>query len=355
MRKLYWSAVPALLLVCLAGCMKRKETITVTRDGKVTILLEYEAGSLGEIYEGDVVPSADDGWKVEKRVEKDCEGDDLYKFIAERSFTPDEPLPENFAGPLDLEAELYLQFPTTVTVEERRDGIYYHFHRIYGSRPWAQIEAKRAEVEELWGNDLEQIEKKDPFELTHDDRVTLIQTLVYMEYVKMQTFARWAFLDTWPQAPQDCWLQILAGLEQTGERLDFDHLAEIMAAGDEEEDNEALEAEAAAFEANVMEMMQSVLTHKCGYSLAEFDAFLERYRWHEKHYEITDDIGDEHFEIHVELPGEIIASNADAADEDEAQWGFDGKMLRDRIVELMVTSRVTELPESNSHDGNATP
>jgi hypothetical protein len=131
----------------------------------------------------------------------------------------------------------------------------------------------------------------------------------------------------------------------------MDHLAELMAASQADAEYSALEAEAEAFEARLMETMRLTLLDQCRFSRRDCDLFMERFDWHQKRYEISEDLGDDVFEIHVEMPGVIVATNADSHDEGEASWEFDGKMLRDRVTELMATSRVAngeDLDDDNS-------
>jgi len=345
MRKLAWFVVPALLVVCLAGCMKRKETIKITRDGRVGFQLEYEGG-LGDVTSGDAMPSEASGWEVviEESVTGTENGEPTKEMTisGEASFAPGEPLPSTYADPGDPHFDAYLQFPTTLTIEQRPDGTYYHFYRVYDGRPWAQIEAWRERIKRFSENQWKEIEEKDASELTHADLVLLIELFAATEYFKTESFCGWALQDMWAEQPPECWVQLVTELRAVAEELDFDHMAQLVAASDAEDKYGPLEAEAAAFEARLMETMRATLFEKCRFSSRDYARFMERFEWHRKRYDITDDVGDDAFEIHVEMPGEIVATNADSYDGNEASWEFDGEMLRDRTLELMVTSRLSE-------------
>ena len=145
-RSLWIFAGAAVLLCALAGCMRRKETITINPDGRVNISLEYDGG-LADVTEGDAMPSEASGWQVvtEERVTETDDGKPSKEMTitGEASFEPGGPLPFTFGDPDDPYFDAYLHFPTTLVVEERPDGTYYHFYRVYDSRPWAQIEAWR--------------------------------------------------------------------------------------------------------------------------------------------------------------------------------------------------------------------
>ena len=330
----------AVLAICVTGCLKRKEQITVHPDGRVSMHLEYEAESLGELEQGDAMPSEQAGWTVEHLIEVKDDGKEEHTLIADREFPPGAPLPQNFAAPQDPDTELYLQFPTELTQERRPDGTYFHFRRVFTPRPWAQIDALHQEIREHYKNELETVEEKKPEKMTHEDRVLLVKVAVAREEIKMQAFARWAWQDVAPNAPQDTWLAIHEALELHAQSIDADRMAGLIAAAQHEENNEALEAEASAFELDGRIRMIDAWTDRTGATPRDIDAFTARVDWYKKQYEITEDLGDESYEITVIMPGEIVAANADRVDGNEAYWEFDADLFRDRDVEIMVTSRI---------------
>lgn len=330
----------AVLAICVTGCLKRKERITVHPDGRVSMHLEYEATSLGELEQGDAMPSEQAGWTVEHQIEVTDDGEEEHTLIADREFPPGARLPQNFAAPEDPDTELYLQFPTELTQERRPDATYFHFRRVFTPRPWAQIDALHQKIRELNENELETIEDKKPEEMTHEDRVLLVEVAVFREMIKMQAFARWAFKDVAPNAPQDTWLAVHEALKRHAQSIDAERMAGLIDAAQHEENNEALEAEASAFETEARSRMISAWMDRTGATSRDLDAFTERVDWYKKQYEITEDLGDEGYEITVIMPGEIVAANADRVEGNEAYWEFDGDLFRDRDVEIMVTSRV---------------
>ena len=140
-------ALGTMVAVALTGCVKRKETIKVADDGGVTARIEFEADALAELTEGDALPSPQAGWSVDRKTQVDDDGDETHIFLAEKAFPPGTELPACYADPDDPDAGLYLRFPTTLTIEERSDGTYYHFHRSYPvRRNWAHLEAISVEL-----------------------------------------------------------------------------------------------------------------------------------------------------------------------------------------------------------------
>ena len=77
-----------------------------------------------------------------------------------------------------------------------------------------------------------------------------------------------------------------------------------------------------------------------GVDVGDVNAFVRRFRWHKKYYEITEDLADDGFEIAVTMPGAIVGHNGARIEEGAIIWEFTGEMLRDREIELMVTSHV---------------
>ena len=101
MKHLPWIAGSATVLaLCLAGCLKRKETITIARDGRVQIALDFE-GDTNDVENGDAMPSAASGWqvKVTKEINQKSNGETSEDTTIEggADFGPDDELPSTYA------------------------------------------------------------------------------------------------------------------------------------------------------------------------------------------------------------------------------------------------------------------
>ena len=114
--------------------------------------------------------------------------------------------------------------PTELTIEERRDGTYYHFKRSYLARPWAYVAQPREMVEE----EIKGMDEREIDELSPGERRKIITTFAKIEVIKLEAFARAAFEDVAPHAPQDIWLDLHAALLSLVELLDYDRLIELM-------------------------------------------------------------------------------------------------------------------------------
>ncbi len=118
------------------GCVERKERITIRPEGTVLVEASFSTGSFNELYgdDGDAVPSLAGGWLVEDSIEIDDKGENHYQLKAEAIFPPQIELPQNYAALGDTTPDVYLQFPTTLIIENRDEGSYYKYRRTYDRR-----------------------------------------------------------------------------------------------------------------------------------------------------------------------------------------------------------------------------
>ena len=330
------SSAVVFVTFCLVGCLERTETITVEPDGTVLIEAVFKTDQEGELYEGDAIPSDAGGWLVELDEVDQEDGQRRYQLTAQGEFGPQFELPENYAVPGDPDTQLYLQFPTTVEIENRADGVYYHFHRTYLARGWAHIEALR---EVLLDEPTKKLKDKDDDDFTPADWKLVARSYTDFEAAKLLTFARDAYLETTPDAAQDAWLDVLGAFRQLQGELDLDAIAEVMQIDDEDERDEAIAREVKAWEEKSFKTLDTSLRDFCGYGGSRMKEFMRRYERRLKDYDVTRGLGDDAFTITVVMPGEIVGSNADDTSLDRATWKFSGRRFRDRRVELMVTSR----------------
>jgi hypothetical protein len=161
----------------------------------------------------------------------------------------------------------------------------------------------------------------------------------------MRVFARQAFENTTPDAPQDCWLKTWEDFQQLAESIDSEELLEMFEQIRENEDDdagwEALAARAEELQAQAMDTYLDGLEEYCGYDQRRRETFLRLYAQAKKEYDITEDLVDEEFEITVVMPGRLVAANStERAGDNEVTWEFDGSEFFDTDVVLMATSMV---------------
>jgi hypothetical protein len=325
----------------LLGCLERKEHITISPSGAVHYRITYGSDSEKDLYEGDAVPRIKDGWAAEQLVEKDENGKEKYTLVAQTAFAPGKALPSNFATRTDGDADLYTQFPTTIKIEKRKDGTYFHFHRTYLPRPWAAVHALQERLVDAPLNDLRD---SDPKQWTPMQRDMVARALVKFEVEKMIHFAREAFIIATDDAPQDAWLAAVRYMRSVPEHMDYSHLIEMLAPRENEADEALVEEMLTAEIKGIGDFLNNELTialkQHASLSGPQFQRFMAEYDRQKKQHEITEDLGDDRFEITVEMPGIIVASNAEDSSASTATWKIDGQMLRDKKVELMATSRL---------------
>ena len=336
MRTLATAAVAAAVL--LGGCLEREELVRVDDDGGVTIKVRWRSNSHDELYFGDAAPNLHRGWIVQDFVELDGENRETFRLEAEQYFAPEEPLPADFTAPDEAYAESMLRFPTTLELEERRDGTYYHFRRVYRPRQWAQHDAPRQLVLEQ----AEQLQERDFEDLSESERRTLIDIYARAQLIRYRALLRQSLLDVTPDAPQDVWLDLAASLEPLVATLDHEAIVAVVLAGEDAEaaeDQPTVDELIEAFETQALEAAVEVLRGSGWYPATMIKTFEWRYRTNRRTLEITEGHADDKFRIAVEMPGEIIGHNGEATGANTVEWEFGGAMLRDRVVELMVTSR----------------
>lgn len=342
-----FAASACLALSACWGCVEREEVITVGRDGSVIIELEYE-GTEEQLARGDAMPSADSGWDVVRSVKKD--NDEVKHVLSStRRFEPRERLPRTFASKDDPHAGLYLDFPTTVRVEQRRDGLYFYFRRAYTSRPWAYVQH--------WNDlcvddDVKKLEDKPVEKLTIQQRGRVVKAFACSEAFKQLEFAKAAIAESNVDLPVEHRLiarqAVLEVYEE--ERDDFEELIERCVSLPEDKRGLCYDEQAERILAGGYAAFVQSLSDDAGLDAGRIARFERAYERARRRYEITDALGGHVFEIDVRMPGTIIAHNTvdnEVEEEDgmsTVRFQFEGNAFRDRTHELIVVSRLESEP-----------
>ena len=327
--------------IALWGCVERKERLQISPGGSVFYRFEGKSDSAEDLYEGDAIPRPAGGWMAQQEVENRDDGTQSHRLIAETVFPAGTPLPSNFALRTEADGDLCTQFPTTLKIERRSDGTYYHFARTYAARPWMFIEALRERHVLMPTAELRDVKFED---WTPEQRLTVVRALATFETEKSLVFARAAYKRATPEAPQDGWLLVQQHLRDCVNHYDYADLAKLLEPrqpfADESARGEAVAAQLKDYDELTDDQLKQALFTIADYNGSQYEAFIVEFDRQKKAFAITEDLGDDKFEITVELPGEIIASNAEETSGGSATWTFDGGAVRDREMELMVTSRV---------------
>ncbi len=385
-RSVSGAVVAGAALLVLSACVTREEKITVSRDGSVRIALEI-AGSEEELTHGDAMPSDQSGWLVERRMEKKDDGEEQLILKSQRRFAPGDELPRSFAADGDVDADLFLKFPTAVQIDDRPDGQYFTFQRTYVPRRWAYVQYFQ---DNFFNEDIQKIGAKPVAELSHDERRKIVQAFASVEAYKQLTLADNALAEcdvdlrvedrlAAGQALLDVYgRRNMFGGERTvrafGEdapaRVDTEALKTphdvesiIDRCGDTEESQRdaCFDDEISRLTADAHDEFVSVLQDRASYSRHDLATFEAAYGRAERYYGVSNDLGGHQFEVIVVLPGTIVAHNGDEVEVNAEKnssavlWRFDGKAFRDRKQELVAVSRLEhdaiEPAWTGDHDG----
>lgn len=320
----------------LPGCLKRKETIKVHRDGAVEFRIELE-GDPGDFASGDALPTKRTGFKTRDWTTTDKNDKETQHRVATLRTAPGRPLPDSFAPEDDPNRATALAFPTDVTIERRKDGTYYHFRRVYERREQARYKyyEKMLEMQDT----LEEIKGKDFAELTDEQArkvVTILRALEAFKLVEYLNAGVEALADEWPQ---HYGLLLRKDVLGVFEQAEIDSLLELMRRPQSPERDASIDDYGRQLVGEARERMLATLRAR-GVSRKQIGAFEDAYAEEQARRAVTEDLGDEDWVVRVKLPGEIVAHNGIKLEDGHVVWEFPGEALMDRDVVLMVTSRL---------------
>ncbi len=325
------------IAACLAGCIKRFETIRISPDGTADLQVVFK-GTPDDIHDGDASLESPGPWTVkDELVEKARDDEDELTRTATLTVEPGEEFPTHYAGDDAELAELALSMSTSLRIEPGPDGTYYHFKRIYHRRDLARVNYfRQAHLEDGF----EKLEDKEPEELTDEDLHSIANAVVAFEGVKTLVLAEAAAESFDPPLPQEEWLAIHAAIAEVFQQVDLEEVARLLQMQDEEAD--AAIADAVREVSSAIERRITQILNRRDPSGLAAAMYLEQFDRERQRYAITEDLQDEAWEVTVQLPGTIVGHNSLGAQAEggEIKWEFDGDCLNDRDQVLMATSVV---------------
>jgi len=328
-----------LLSVVLTGCVKRTETIRVDPAGAMHLEVVF-VGDPDDIRDGDAMLNDPGAWAVKDELRsKNDNGDQELVRTATLDVPAGAEVPSDYAGgDADL-GELALNFTTTLQVERRPDGTYYHFKRVYHRRDWARIDYFRRK---FLDEPLKKLEGKDQSELTDAERREVAQALVDFEAVKALTLAQAAADAMEYTLSQDEVLAIHRAITDVFKQVGAEHVAAILQMDDDQSGQE-IERQAQQVNASIEASVAQVFAERPA-GAARSEAFRAQLEGQRRRHANSEDIQDESWEVVVQLPGRIVGHNSlnGTPDGSTIKWEFDGAALNDRDEVLMATSVVRE-------------
>ena len=337
LRRLIGASAGLLLAGMQLGCLERKETIRVSRDGATAVHVEF-SGDRGDLEAGDPLPETDGPWRAAQTVEKDADGKERHVLRAERDFAAGRELPDCYVDERDERHETALRFPTSITVDKQPDGVYYHFKRTYQARQSARYNVAREMDPQLF-EELKSVGGKDPSELSIEERTKIVEALRRMESSKQVEFLAAGVAAMEKRWPQHYGLLARSALLAQYERFDTREIAEWLAKPASEERDARINRFGEELLADGRNAVQETL-RSLRIPRGEIDRFFAAMDQEQQRRTVTEDIEDDRWDVRVQLPGDLIASNATRIEDGVAIWEFPGRVLLDRDHVLLVTSFV---------------
>ncbi len=319
--------------IVVGGCVKREESITVAPDGSVHLKIEVE-GDRADMERGAPALAIAPGWTFRQRLATEENGDQKIHRQVETTIAPGRPLPATHPTSDPEGQALAMQHPTTLTIERRPDGVYYHFRRVYEPRASAFVD--------VWWNEMwEEYREKDPKDMTHDEILRFVNALVKVEQRKQLGLVRSATQSLNESWPQDLLLAVYGAVTEVLRGVDAESVAELLKNEDQGADDGdgALDELVEQLDQDVREAVRETLVDGglSAFRVDEFDALLERER---RRYVITEDYYDDSWEILLKMPGRLVGHNGDEVVDGQVKWERKGEHFYDRTVELLATSVV---------------
>ncbi|MCB9866679.1 MAG: hypothetical protein H6816_08620 [Phycisphaerales bacterium] len=348
--------------LALTGCLRRIEIVEIAQDGSVKLTTQIE-GDADDVRNGSAMPSAANGWNVDEHQEKEGDKDKLV-LLARQSFPPGTILPDSYAAPGSPTYPLDLHFATTLRIEKRAEGTYYHFTRRYAPRRRAQFDYYQEKL--IKSGEVRELAEKNPKDLTDDERAKLAERLIRVDLLRTEQFLGAAAEHN--PLPQVALLKAQLAIEPLFADSTVKEETINLLRGNP--DGDGLAKLENRLKADVRKTVKRVLAD-AQVDNDEATAYLQAYDDVRTAYQLSEDLGDDYWAVAVRMPGRIIAHNcfdedstpADTEKDDEdfvkamlagddfprgpdrVGWSFDGTALYDREVVLMATSFVPAEPQ----------
>lgn len=335
MRRVLCAGAGLLLAALQFGCLERKETIRVARDGAVSMHIEL-SGDPGDFEAGDPLPEKNSPWRADEATETDADGKERRVRHADRHFAAGQELPDAYVEERDERYGTALHFPTSVTIERRPDGVYYHLKRTYQARQNARYNIIR-ELEPQLFEAVKAFGGKDPSELSIEDRTKIVEALRKAESAKQVEFVIAGAAAMEKRWPQHYGLLARSALLAQYEKIDAREIAELLGRPESQERDARINRFGEQLLSEGREAVQDTL-RKLDVPSREIEQFFDDVDKEQQRRAVTEDIEDERWEVRVELPGDLIASNATRIEDGVLIWEFPGKAMFDRDHVLMATS-----------------
>lgn len=336
LRTVFLLAAIPLVLAPVAGCLERKETIEVRPSGALRIEMRIQ-GEPQDVFTGDQMPDLRTGWRVDDETVTKEDGKQEFRRVATLELPPGSPLPASFAPQDDANHETALQFPTEVRVERRADGTFYHFQRVYQPREQARFEYLKTALQEA--GVFKAAEGKDLAELSADELGDLVRALRTIEASKHAQFVQLAVDEVGEKWPRHFELLMRSAVTRHFEESDVAPVVALLQQPGGEARDRQIDEYGRRLTSDARDVLRRTLMD-LNAPKRQIEQFFAAYDVEQARRAVTEDLGDETFEVRVALPGKLIAHDGDLVEDGVVVWKFPGKALYDRPQTLTALSRV---------------
>jgi hypothetical protein len=312
------------------------ETIRIDPDGTTHLKLVFR-GDPGDIVEGDAMLNEPGPWSVMDTVELQDDGSEKLVRTANLTIPPGKKLPGQYCPDDSDLSGVVLIMPTSLLVEKRPDGTYYHFKRVYQRRDWARVDYFRRELQK----DLEEVQGVEKANMTPEQREHLASSLVKFEKAKTIALAQAAADTLQPPLQQGQWLMLRQGIAEVYDRISIERVVELLLMEDEQAGAE-IKRQVDEVSVQIHHVMSQMLS-KSDVTGSLSQRFAEQFETERRRHAISEDLQDETWEVSLQLPGRLVGHNGNSVKESMVKWEFGGNALCDRDQVLMATS-VVERP-----------
>ncbi len=321
-------------LLAATGCLKRRETIQVQPDGWSRIVVELD-GDPQDVMEGDASFADPGPWSVDDEFRTNNDGEQQLCRTAILDIAPGAPFPTHYAGNDEELSKASLTMTTELTLEQRPDGTYYHFKRVYHRRAWAEVGYFRTKLMEEHAT---RFGDKDFEDMDRDERLEVARTLINVESTKTVALSQKAARAIQPRLNQLEWLAVRQGISQAFENIDPARMVELLGSPDS---GAEIQAQVRLISEEIERRIAGILDNEDATG-GRTQAFLQQLEFQRLAFLISEDLNDEDLEFTLKLPGTIVGHNSlnEAPEGGSISWAFGGGALHDRDHVLMASSFV---------------
>ncbi|WP_372365020.1 hypothetical protein [Candidatus Uabimicrobium sp. HlEnr_7] len=315
------------IFIGLTGCLERKEEVKIDKDGSIYAKWKIK-GDKQDVVNGLQLPSK--SFTVEQ---KEIVENDKKRFVHKASgkFANID----SYTKALTFSEE-DLQIEQNLRIEKNGSKTYYFFSREYQGRDWWKFE--RLKKQEIDQKLTKRVSKKGIDSLSLEERSKFLNGLANFEVKKRLLIIE----DALGQAIIEKQFA-LSAIDNTLSKLDEKYREIISAQTIELFLSLSKQQQAQKItlsEQKINEYNSQILNENfASYPVSEIQKHIHKAK---KLYQLSEDIMDENFKVHLTLPGRIISTNGERIEKNGVFWETNGKSLANRNVMLQAVSVVED-------------